>query len=290
LQNLLQEFNPSLQQIDEFTQWMNDKLSLMGSQNDHAVIFEDISVAFGPVAVLDHVSARVPKGGWTAVIGPNGAGKTTLLMALLGQIAYSGAIRFATSGKHPRIGYVPQRITVDRGMPITVTEFMMMGMQRMPLWLGKRRLLQEKALGLLSAVQADTLAARRLGALSGGEMQRVLLALALQNEPELLVLDEPAAGVDIQAEHLLCALLHSLQERHGFTQIMVSHDLGTVLHHATHVVAINRKLVAEGNPRTVLVPETLGLLFGPHKGVLDIDLWKPCGRGPCSSCEENHHV
>ncbi len=245
-----------------------------------AVRFEDLSVAFGSIAVLDHIHARVPKGGWTAVIGPNGAGKTTLLMALLGQVSYSGAVRFGGDGRIPRIGYVPQRMAVDRGMPIEVIEFLMMGMQRMPLWLGKRSALKHKAMELLASVQAEGLAARRLGALSGGELQRVLLALALQHQPELLVLDEPAAGVDVQAEYLMCSLLHSLQERYGFTQIMVSHDLGTVLHHATHVIAINRTCIAEGPPRQVLVPETLGVLFGPHKGVLDTSLWQPCGRGP----------
>lgn len=251
-----------------------------------AVLFDDLSVAFGPIAVLEHIHARVPAGGWTAVIGPNGAGKTTLLMALLGQVSYAGAIRFGGDGRVPRVGYVPQRMAVDRGMPIEVVEFLMMGMQRLPLWLGKRSGLKRKALDLLASVQAEGLAARRLGALSGGELQRVLLALALQHEPELLVLDEPAAGVDVQAEHLMCSLLHSLQERYGFTQIMVSHDLGTVLHHATHVIAINRTCIAEGPPQEVLVPETLGVLFGPHKGVLDASMWQPCGRGPLC-CREN---
>ncbi len=245
-----------------------------------AVLFDDLSVAYGPIAVLDHIHARVPKGGWTAVIGPNGAGKTTLLMALLGQVYSTGAVRFGGDGRVPRIGYVPQRMGVDRGMPIEVIEFLMMGMQLMPLWLGKRSSLKRKAIELLASVQAEKLAPRRLGTLSGGELQRVLLALALQGEPELLVLDEPAAGVDVQAEHLMCSLLHSLQERYGFTQIMVSHDLGTVLHHATHVIAINRTCIAEGPPREVLVPETLGVLFGPHKGVLDASFWQPCGHGP----------
>lgn len=245
-----------------------------------AVLFDDLSVAFGPIAVLEHIHARVPAGGWTAVIGPNGAGKTTLLMALLGQVSYAGAIRFGGDGRVPRVGYVPQRMAVDRGMPIEVVEFLMMGMQRLPLWLGKRSRLKRKALDLLACVQAEGLASRRLGALSGGELQRVLLALALQHEPELLVLDEPAAGVDVQAEHLMCSLLHSLQERYGFTQIMVSHDLGTVMHHATHVIAINRTSIVEGPPQEVLVPETLGVLFGPHKGVLDASMWQPCGRGP----------
>ncbi|MEW6521803.1 MAG: metal ABC transporter ATP-binding protein, partial [Thermodesulfobacteriota bacterium] len=158
-----------------------------------------MTVAARGVPILERVNASVPRGSWTNIVGPNGAGKTTLILALLGMLPYSGKIRFGNGGGRPRIGYVPQRFAFDRGMPITVMEFMLMGRQRLPFWFGCRGG-RGPARELLAAVHADKLESRLLGALSGGEMQRVLLALALQEEPDLLVLDEPTAGVDFQGE------------------------------------------------------------------------------------------
>ena len=162
----------------------------------NAVVFRDVSVRRSGLAILEHVNATVPQGSCTVIVGPNGAGKTTLILALIGEMRHDGDIDVMTgrSGKPLRLGYVPQRISIDRGMPLTVVEFLVMGIQKRPLWLGIRPSLKAHSLELLSMVKAEHLAARRLGDLSGGEMQRVLLALALQQEPELLVLDEPSAG------------------------------------------------------------------------------------------------
>ncbi len=236
-----------------------------------AVRFEGVTVTLGGVTVLDDVTASVPAGGSTAIIGPNGAGKTTLLLALLGQIRFRGHIHVegVPPGKRPRLGYVPQRLAFDRGMPMTVTEFLIMGWQRLPLWLGRHRGLVRRARQLLCEVQAEALAERRLGALSGGEFQRVLLALALGQEPELLVLDEPAAGVDVSGESLFCEILERQRRRRGFTQLMVSHDLATVTHHATHVICLHRRMIAEGPPQVVLTAENLTALFGIHMGLAD---------------------
>jgi zinc transport system ATP-binding protein len=240
-----------------------------GGADGAAVRFDNVTVRLGGLTILDRVSATVPRGSWSAVVGPNGAGKTTLLMALLGQAAYAGAIRVprAPAGRRPRIGYVPQRLQFDRGMPMTVREFLVMGPQRAPLWLGARRRHRDRARELLASVDCAGLADRPLGGLSGGELQRVLLALALQQDPDLLILDEPAAGVDMQGEHLLCGLLERLRGERGFTQIMVSHDLATVTHHATHVLLLNRRLAAEGPPRDVLTAANLSAVFGLHMGL-----------------------
>lgn len=262
-----------------------------------AVTFENVSVAMGGVTILDKVSASAPQGGCTAIVGPNGAGKTSLLLALLGEIPFTGRIR-VTCGEGGRtekgagagrIGYVPQHLDFDRGLPMTVHEFMVMGSQRLPLWFGCRSKALKRAHDLLAMVRAEALGMRKLGALSGGEMQRVLLALALQQEPDLLVLDEPASGVDFQGENLFCEILEKLRRTHGFTQLMVSHDLATVTHHATHVICLNRRVAAEGPPREVLTHENLAAVFGVHMGVVDSRSLPHDAAGLAPSCCAKGH-
>jgi len=243
----------------------------MDGLHDTAVSFMNVTVKRGGVSILEDVTTEVPRGSCTAVIGPNGAGKTTLLSALLGEVPFLGNIRTAWDGDGgPRIGYVPQSLPFDRDMPVTVDEFLVMGVQKIPLWFGIRRGLKAHNRVLLSAVDAVPLAERRLGALSGGEIQRVLLALALQQAPELLILDEPTAGMDIQGEELICELLDRLRKARGFTQLMVSHDLAMVSHHATHVICLNRKVVAEGPPREALTAANVASVFGAHRGTASL--------------------
>ncbi len=252
-----------------------------------AVRFENVSVERGGVSILDGVTALVPKGSCTAIIGPNGAGKTTLLLALLDEISYQGRIQLTGNGTRPQIGYVPQRLAFDRGMPLTVDEFLAMGFQKKPLWLGISRGLHQQSMNILALVKAEHLAGRKIGALSGGEMQRVLLALALLQEPDLLVLDEPSAGVDFQGEHLFCELLDDLRQIKGFTQLMVSHDMATVTHHATHVICLNRKVAAEGPPQQTLTNDNLTAIFGMHMGLVN-SRSMPDDQAVCSAscCQE----
>jgi zinc transport system ATP-binding protein len=242
-----------------------------GVSLESAVHFEGLSVTLSGVSILEDVRASVPMGGCTAIVGPNGAGKTTLILALLGQIPYQGRILFrgCRTNRSPRIGYVPQRLSFDRGMPVTVAEFLAMDRQRTPLWLGIRKRIRDEVRDLLRKVDAVEIENRQLGALSGGELQRILLALALQREPELLVLDEPASGIDFKGERLFCELLESLRRSIGFTQLMVSHDLATVSYHATHVICLNRRVAAEGMPKEVLTPKNLEAVFGLHMGLVD---------------------
>ena len=242
----------------------------MELDNSPAIVFDHVSVTRNGLNILDHVNASIPRGSWTVLIGPNGAGKTTLLLALLGEVGYRGRIELG-GGKGLRIGYVPQKLAVDRGMPFTVAEFLAMGIQKRPLWLGISRAAKEEAAHLLDMVHASHIRKRRVGTLSGGEMQRVLLALALQQKPELLVLDEPSAGVDFEGGRLFCELLEDLRTSHGFTQIMVSHDLGMVAHHATCVICLKRRIVAQGAPRDVLTGPVLQSLFGMHMGLICAD-------------------
>ena len=257
-----------------------------------AIIFDNVSVTMGGIRILESVSAAVPKGSTTAVIGPNGAGKTTLLLALLGQIPHEGTIRLidGPSGGKPRIGYVPQRLEFDRGTPITVMESMVMGLQRMPLWFGPAKAFREKAHAVLAETRVDHMADRRLGVLSGGEMQRVLLALAIQQDPDILILDEPASGVDVAGEDILCELLASLHKKHGFTQVMVNHDMSSVLAHASDVICLNRRVVAWGPVSTTLSDEVLARTFGIHLGLVDVSTCRINPHEPLSghSHEEKH--
>jgi len=252
-----------------------------------AVNFAGVSVTLGGVLILDQVNAAVPQGSCTAIVGPNGSGKTTLLLALLGQLPFSGVIRIGNGGSNtarPRIGYVPQRLPFDRAIPMTVMEFMVMGQQRTPLWFTKKRRHTERAQELLVTVHVEGAAHRQLGALSGGEMQRVLLALALQQDPDLLILDEPAAGVDFHGEQIFCELLDTLRSRHGFTQLIVSHDLATVTHHSTHVICLNHTVIAAGPPRQVLTNETLTATFGLHMGLVASHAMPEAGPACTASC------
>jgi len=245
-----------------------------------AVVFEDVSVAIGGVSILESVNASVPHGSATAIIGPNGAGKTTLLLAMLGQLAYDGRIRIARTSKGAaRLGYVPQGLDFDRGIPMTVMDLMIMGPQRRPLWAGRRRRHRDLAMTLLGSVKAEPLAERRLGALSGGELQRVLLALAIQRDPDILVLDEPSSGIDIAGESLLCELLDTLRAERAFTQIMVTHDLSLVTAHATDVICLNRRVMGQGPTEATLTAGVLAGTFGIHLGVADLHPLPGCEHG-----------
>jgi len=250
-----------------------------GCSGDWAVSFESVSVDIGGVPILDSVDAKVPRGGCTAIVGPNGAGKTTLVMSLLGEVSYSGAIRVAggRDGRAPKLGYVPQRLSFDRDMPLTVMEFLCAGAQRTPFWFGVRRKFRDAVMPLLESVECAHLERRPLGALSGGELQRALLALAISQDPDILILDEPAAGVDLKGEQVCCMLLEKFRKERGFTQLMVSHDLATVEAHATHVICLNKRVYASGLAKDVLVPQVLSATFGLHMGVA---VPMP-GRQPC---------
>ena len=229
-----------------------------------AIVFEHLSVRRGNNQILEDICADVPRGGNTVLVGPNGAGKTTLLLCLIGEVPYTG--RILPDGRRgeawPRLAYVPQQLQMDGGLPLLVSEFLSLERQRRPLWLGLKAGARARARRLLALVRAEHLDNRRLGDLSGGELRRVLLAAALGHEPELLVLDEPEAGVDFQGERLFWEVLDTARREYGFTQLMVSHNLPLAAHYATHVICLNKCVRAEGPPRTTLTAATLLNLFG----------------------------
>ncbi len=221
---------------------------------------KDLSVRLGRHRLLDKVTAQAPLGRQTVIIGPNGGGKTTFMRALLGEIPCDGHRAFYP--QEARLAYVPQRLDFDRHLPLTVLEYLALGLSRRPLWLGLGRGVPERAEQLLAEVKAAHLLKRRLGELSGGELQRVLLASALGQKPDILILDEPATGVDVYGEQLLCELLESFKGR--FTIVMVSHDLPTARAHADWVVCLNRRVIAQGPAETIFNSPAIRATFGLH--------------------------
>lgn len=234
-----------------------------------AVLAEHVCLRLGDNDILHDVSCHVPRGESTAIVGPNGAGKTSLTLAILGQVPLSGGtIKFPVcEGTKPRFGFVPQKLQFDRDMPMTVLDFLLASIQKMPLFFGHSKKHKKHVESMLVEVECLHLANRRFGALSGGEIQRVLLAQALLRDPEILVLDEPTAGVDFKGGHICCELLKRIREKIGFTQLMISHDLATVTAHATHVICLNHTVVAEGSPKSVLTHKVLTETFGLHLGI-----------------------
>ena len=216
---------------------------------------DKLTVSFGAQTPLKDVSLHIHCGELTALIGTNGAGKTTLLRALLGQIEYTGTIRHLTSDGRPaadlRTGYVPQQLEFDRSSPVTVMDFMAGSLSRRPVFLGVSKKTRERVLAALERTHCAQLADRTLGALSGGELQRVLLALALTPQPDLLILDEPVSGVDQNGMETFYQTVDELKHRNHMAILLVSHDLSVVERYADRVVLMQGTVIKQGSPEVV---------------------------------------
>ncbi len=226
---------------------------------------DGLKVRLGSTTVLDNVSLHVNCGEVIGVVGPNGAGKTTLLRTILGEVPYRGTITFRVEGiasRKPKIGYVPQKLQFDPGSPISVMDLVAAAVTRRPVWTGADRDVLKKVRGVLSMFSAERLVKRRIGELSGGELQRVLLAIAMTPEPELLLLDEPASGVDVKGLSLFYQIVDDLRKKHDIAVILVTHDLAGISCYADRIILLNRCVIAEGAPETVLSNEKLIQTFG----------------------------
>jgi zinc transport system ATP-binding protein len=233
----------------------------------------DLHVTLGGVSILRGLTADIDRGRITALIGLNGSGKTTFLRALVKEVPYRGRIQFRCGHNHElpypqHIGYVPQRLLFDPNLPLTVRELMALAIARRPLFLGIGRATAQRIDRMLQGVMAGGLIDRPVGNLSGGELQRVLLALALEPQPELLLLDEPAAGIDFQHQGDFYALIEQINKRTGVTVVLVSHELSVVTRVAHHVLCLNDgRIQCAGEPSTILTREMLAQVFGADKGV-----------------------
>jgi ABC-type Mn2+/Zn2+ transport system ATPase subunit len=213
---------------------------------------------------------RVPAGKLVALIGPNGSGKTTLLRSLLGlQKISRGEIRLFgqpdIGAALPRIGYVPQRLNLERSFLLSVREFLALRSPRCPHWFWQSRTRIDDLLkGSLSGIGVESLLDRPVAELSGGQLQRVLIAFSLLRQPELLLLDEPTAGVDTPGEQTFYELIAQIQAQHRLSVILVSHDLSMVYRHASWVYALNGIVCCEGPPDQVMNEESLKQAYGIH--------------------------
>lgn len=221
-------------------------------QLPNALEVERLAIRFGTTEIFRDLSFSVPQGSSLAVIGPNGAGKTILFRALIGSLPYEGTVRWATGSK---LGYVPQKLDIERDLPITGGDFLTAKAAVV-------RAQKGAILTTLACVGLDKEVLRTpVGALSGGQFQRLLVAFALIGNPNVLLLDEPAAGVDAPGQEQLSSLVRQLQEERGMTILLISHDLSVVYRYAANVLCLSRTYSCVGPPQTVLTPEVLSRIY-----------------------------
>lgn len=226
-------------------------------------------VTAGKTVILENVNLHIHCGELTAIIGPNGAGKSTLLKAILGEIRHTGEMSFLSckqSSGHkdgkPVIGYVPQQLDFDKGSPVSVLDLFAACKSKRPVWLGKPRSLREQLFEALDRVNAEHIADRKLGELSGGELQRIMLALALDPVPDILLLDEPVSGVDRKGMELFYKTVSSLRNEYDLSIILISHDFPLVARYADRVVLMNKTILKTGAPGEVFRSSEIKELFG----------------------------
>lgn len=234
----------------------------------HCLKIQNISVTTGGKTLLHSVDLHAHCGEMTALIGRNGAGKSTLLKAILGELRHTGSVEFSghngapVKGQRPRIGYVPQSLALDRNSPATVYDMLAAYTGSYPVFLPRRRRTTEKLTAHLQRFHAAGLLDQPIGRLSGGELQRVLLAAATMPVPDLLILDEPVSGVDRSGLQEFYRIVEELKTQEDLVILLVSHDLDYVRQHADRVVLLDQTVLASGTPDEVFATPAFAAAFG----------------------------
>ena len=233
------------------------KFDIHGGSCGHSCCLrvENVSVQIGSDSILRNVNLHVHCGEMVALIGPNGAGKSTFLKAVLGQREFSGTIAFSEPGQRshkPRIGYVPQSPAFDSSDPVSVADLFACCMSKRPAFLGLGKGMRQLVLECLDRVHGEDLVDKRVGTLSGGELQRVLLALALEPMPNILILDEPLSGVDVEGMQTLMDMLDEIRKTYDLSILMTTHDFSMLPRYADQVVLIDHAVKIQGTPEVVL--------------------------------------
>ena len=219
----------------------------------------DLSVTFGNQEVLKNVSFSVNEGNILAIIGPNGAGKTVLLKALIGLTLYDGEVKWRSDIK---IGYVPQRLPETESLLLTVKEFLILKSKH--LFFKDKEWLSAINHELESVGLSSTILERQLKNLSRGQFQRVLIAWAILGHPNVLLFDEPTAGIDLAGEDTIYNLLRRLHQDRGLTILLISHDLNIVYRYANNVLCLNKERLCFGEPQKALTNEQIEKLYGKN--------------------------
>ncbi|HJY98106.1 MAG TPA: metal ABC transporter ATP-binding protein [Patescibacteria group bacterium] len=224
-----------------------------------------LKVVFDNHVILDDISFSLKRDFTLAIIGPNGAGKSVLFRALLGLIPFTGKIEWASDAK---IGYVPQKLSVAKDLPLTAGEFLALKEKNHT---RVHEVLEEVGFQKNAGHSHNDhrVLNTRLGALSGGELQRILIAYALLDNPNVLLFDEPTAGVDVAGEETIYDLIHKLQGKADLTIIFISHELQVVNKYASDVLCLNKEKICFGPPLQVIDKETLAKMYGE-----DVHLYK----------------
>lgn len=232
----------------------------------HRVSMNHITVKAGMVTLLSDISLDIYCGKLTVIIGKNGAGKSTLIKSVLGEMPHEGTIEFRdlkdNSLRRLTIGYVPQQLNIERNSPVSVYDLIAGYTSHVPVFLKKSRKLSEQIKERLAMFDAAALIDKRLGDLSGGELQRVLLTIACTPVPNLLILDEPVSGMDKNGRELFYKILHELKLEYDMSIILVSHDLDLTARYADSVVLLDKTVLKEGTPAQVMGSKEFQEVFG----------------------------
>ena len=228
------------------------------------ISIDNLNVSFGAKTILKDISFDIEAGDILAIIGPNGAGKTVLVRTILGlNKTFTGQVVWHA---RPETSYVPQKINFEKNFPLTVKEFFLLELGRgNSFWFPSTKSLTEIK-SKLTEVRAEHLLNFRLCDLSQGEMQRILIARSLLENPSIIFFDEPASGIDIGTEETVYTLLHSLHKKNNLTMVLISHELNIVYRFATKVICLNKEMICHGVPSEVLDPSSLVKLYGGEAG------------------------
>ena len=232
----------------------------------HCIKATNISVKIGKEDIIKNVNIHIHCGELTVIIGRNGAGKTTLLKAILGEIKHTGKIQFLDIKNKQtlnlNVGYVPQSLNIEKDMPTTVYDLFASLISNKPIWIKKDKKLYIQIKEHLKAFKVENLIDKGIGNLSGGELQRVLLAIATLPIPNLLILDEPVSGIDRNGIKIFFEIVSKLKKQHDMSIILVSHDLELVKKYADKVILLDKTIKYEGTPEEVFNSKEYKEIFG----------------------------
>lgn len=233
----------------------------------HCIKIKNFKVTTGDDStILENINFHIHCGQLTAVIGKNGAGKSTLIKAILGEIPHEGTIECKDMKKNAfqdiKIGYVPQHLNIDKNTPASVYDMFASYISRFPVFLWKKKSLYEEIKKKLQVFEAQELIDKAIGDLSGGELQRVLLSMAVTPPPNLLLLDEPVSGMDQNGLDLFYNNIDYLKKNYDLAVILISHDLEYIEKYADHVVLLDKTIKKEGTPKEVFESREFLMTFG----------------------------